>query len=386
MAALEVAPLIATPAEPPARNDAAEIKLDPIAVELAPEPTPEAAESSGEPALELAATPEDPPSLATATALPMELDAPAAAADPQPTTLAAGSETIERMPQPEAGGPTPLAASTMTSSAEASEAAAAAAPTVPVELAVEASPAEPIAASAPALLPEQEVPPPPAAAPLPQGLIEPAIEEPPAVEVEAAVVAPSPGLPAEPQSGAGAPEPDLSVGQSAPAVEPLQLAPFAADDATAEPPPAQPVATEAPAPDVTVPPAEPETPPAEPESAGLADFLLEPLPPPVTGGATTQSHSGPGVASTMAPSDPMAEIEEELFATAPQATANVVPPPFDPAATLRPSAPMPVPGAAVPAADRTRLGAGTAPPQPTPSDPLAALKAMTDEERIALFT
>jgi hypothetical protein len=88
----------------------------------------------------------------------------------------------------------------------------------------------------------------------------------------------------------------------------------------------------------------------------------------------------------MAPSDPMAEIEEELFATAPQATANVVPPPFDPAATLRPSAPMPVPGAAVPAADRTRLGAGTAPPQPTPSDPLAALKAMTDEERIALFT
>jgi hypothetical protein len=178
------------------------------------------------------------------------------------------------------------------------------------------------------------------------------------------------------------------VEQSAPAVEPLQLAPSAADDATAEPPPAQPVATEAPAPDVTVPPAEPETPPAEPEPAGLADFLLEPLPPPVTGGATTQSHSGPGVASTMAPSDPLAEIEEELFATAPQATANVVPPPFDPAATLRPSAPMPMPGAAVPAAERTRLGAGAAPPlpTPTPSDPLAALKAMTDEERIALFT
>jgi hypothetical protein len=90
----------------------------------------------------------------------------------------------------------------------------------------------------------------------------------------------------------------------------------------------------------------------------------------------------------MAPFDPMAEIEEELFATAPQATANVVPPPFDPAATLRPSAPTPMPGAAVPAAERTRLGAGAAPPlpTPTPSDPLAALKAMTDEERIALFT
>jgi hypothetical protein len=390
MAALEVAPLIATPAEPPARNDAAEIKLDPIAVELAPEPTPEAAESSGEPALELAATPEDTPSLATATALPMELDAPAAAADPQPTTLAAASETIECMPQPEAGGPAPLAASAMTS-AEPSEAAAAAAPTIPVEQAVEALPAEPIAASAPALLPEQEVAPLPDAAPLPQGLIEPAIEEPPAVEVEAAVVAPttpSPGLPAEPQSGAGAPEPVLSVERSAPAVEPLQVAPSAADDATAELPSAQPVATEAPAPDVTVPPAEPETPPAEPEPAGLADFLLEPLPPPVTGGATTQSHSGPGVASTIAPFDPMAEIEEELFATVPQATANFVPPPFDPAATLRPSAPMPMPGAAVPAADGTRLGAGAAPPlpQPTPSDPLAALKAMTDEERIALFT
>jgi hypothetical protein len=370
MAALEVVPLIATPAEPPARNDAVEIKLDPIAVELAPEPTPEAAASSGGPAPELAATPEDTPSLATATALPMELDAPAAAADP-----------------PEAGGPTPLAASAITSSAEASEAAAAAAPTVPVEQAVEASPAEPIAASAPALLPEEEVAPLPDAAPLPQRLIEPAIEGPPAVEVEAAVVAPttpSLGLPAEPQGGAGAPEPVLSVEQSAPAVGLLQLAPLAAD----EPPPAQPVATEAPAPDVTVPPAEPETPPAEPESAGLADFLHEPLPPPVTGGATTQSHSGPGVTSTMAPFDPMAEIEEELFATAPQATANVVPPPFDPAATLRPSAPMPTPGAAVPAADGTRLAAGAAPPlpQPPPSDPLAALKAMTDEERIALFT
>jgi hypothetical protein len=49
---------------------------------------------------------------------------------------------------------------------------------------------------------------------------------------------------------------------------------------------------------------------------------------------------------------------------------------------------MPMPGAAVPAAERTRLGAGAAPPlpTPTPSDPLAALKAMTDEERIALFT
>ena len=144
----------------------------------------------------------------------------------------------------------------------------------------------------------------------------------------------------------------------------------------------------APAPDVAAPPAEPEARAYQPESAELADFLLEPLPLPAVGGAATRPKSGLGAESRMAPFDPMAEIEEELFAAAPQAASVVVPPAFDPAATLRPSAPMPTPGAAVPAAGRTPLVAPAAPavPQPTPGDPLAALKAMTDEERIALFT
>ncbi|MET0630873.1 MAG: hypothetical protein ABWY92_08440 [Xanthobacteraceae bacterium] len=425
MAALEIAPLIATSAAPPVRDDAppVDIELDPIAVEVArPEPTPEAAPSAAEPALEFAAAPEDAPSPATATVPPVELDAPAAAADPLPTALATASELVASTPEPEAGHSTPSSTPAMTS-AEATEAASAAAPIVPVEQAVEASSAEPIAASAPAmLLPEEDVAPSPAAAAVgerPARLIEPTIEEPPAVEVESAVVAPTTlwSVPAEPLSGAGAPEPALSVERPAPAIEPL-IVPLAADSAMAE----QPIATEAarphaeppaptvstapadsmtsnaasaspeppaaPAPDATAAPAEPEAPAYQPESAELADFLLEPLPLPAVGGAATRPESGLRAASGMAPLDPMAEIEEELFAAAPRAPSVVVPPAFDPAATLRPSAPVPTPGAAVPAAGRTPLVAPAAPavPQPTPGDPLAALKAMTDEERIALFT
>ena len=418
MAALEIAPLIATSAAPPVRDDAppVDIELDPIAVEVArPEPTPEAAQSAAEPALELATAPEDAPSPATATVLSAELDAPAAAADPLPIALATASELVESTPEPEAGDSAPSGAPAMTS-AEATEAAAAAAPIVPVEQAIEASSAEPIAASASAvLLPEEEVAPSPAAA----AVGEQPARLTPAVEVESAVVAPTtpwPGLPAEPQSGAGAPEPVLPVERPAPAIEPL-IVPLAADSAMAE----QPVATEAgrphaeppaptdstaadsvtsnaasaspeppaaPAPDVAAPPAEPEARAYQPESAELADFLLEPLPLPAVGGAATRPKSGLGAESRMAPFDPMAEIEEELFAAAPQAASVVVPPAFDPAATLRPSAPMPTSGAAVPAAGRTPLVAPAAPavPQPTPGDPLAALKAMTDEERIALFT
>ena len=420
MAALEIAPLIATSAAPPVRDDAppVDIELDPIAVEVArPEPTPEAAQSAAEPALELAAAPEDAPSPATATVLSAELDAPAAAADPLPTALATASELVESTPEPEAGDSAPSGAPAMTS-AEATEAAAAAAPIVPVEQAVEASSAEPIAASAPAvLLPEQDVAPSPAAAAVP-GLIEPATRS---ARGRSRVrgrraddaFAWAPRRTAERRRRAGT---GLSVERPAPAIEPL-IVPLAADSAMAE----QPVATEAgrphaeppaptdstaadsvtsnaasaspeppaaPAPDVAAPPAEPEAPAYQPESAELADFLLEPLPLPAVGGAATRPKSGLGAESRMAPFDPMAEIEEELFAAAPQAASVVVPPAFDPAATLRPSAPMPTPGAAVPAAGRTPLVAPAAPavPQPTPGDPLAALKAMTDEERIALFT
>ena len=310
----------------------------------------------------MAAAPEDAPSPATATALSVELDAPAAAADPLPIALATASELVESTRNPKPATPRHRCAGDDVRRSHRGGGRSRA--DVPVEQAIEASSAEPIAASSPtALLPEQDVAPSPAAA----AVGEQPARRPPAVEVESAVVAPTtpwPGLPAEPQSGAGAPEPVLPVERLAPAIEPL-IVPLAADSAMAE----QPVATEAgrphaeppaptdfdrrrfrdeqrservprtagsAAPDVAAPPAEPEARAYQPESAGLADFLLEPLPLPAVGGAATRPKSGLGAGSRMAPFDPMAEIEEELFAAAPQAASVVVPPAFDPAATLRP--------------------------------------------------
>src|SRR5262245_12822531 len=105
--------------------------------------------------------------------------------------------------------------------------------------------------------------------------------------------------------------------------------------------------------------------------------------------------------------DPMAEIEHELFDPVPAAAAatTVAAAPVPPAATTTPavaSAPLlaaPAPASPAPAAASPAPTAPAAPPkaeapQPivkamprhAPNDPLAALNAMSAEELIALFT
>lgn len=124
-----------------------------------------------------------------------------------------------------------------------------------------------------------------------------------------------------------------------------------------------------------------------------ADFLLEPLP-------ISRANEPP-----QQPADPMREIEEELFAAAPMPVAAAVsmaaapgaerPAAERPAAEMRapqpaetpsePAAPVATLAVPRPAAAPARPAARTM-PRPALNDPLAALKAMSDEERIALFT
>ena len=255
----------------------------------------------------------------------------------------------------------------------------------------------------------------------------------PAPEFEPVVVtAPEPRLAAAPESDAAitpvpeaaiAPMPETEAGpaieHAAPAAtvaiqvdddlqtlsEPFPALPEAAskDSAPAEPPPA-------PAPD-----APPErdvsnawetairTPPAVPDRGarpvpsmwehparehahreeGPADFLLEPLPPnDMPFQATAVTDVEPGA---------QAEIEHELFAEPPKADPQGSPPTARTAiasaveavaaALAEPNAP------AVAASPVAPAPPATSPmPRPAADDPLAALTAMTDEERIALFT
>jgi hypothetical protein len=119
-------------------------------------------------------------------------------------------------------------------------------------------------------------------------------------------------------------------------------------------------------------------------SAGPADFLLEPAP--------TAEAATPPASSR----DEIAEIEEELFApTAAKSPAAPAPEPAPQvAAPIAKSAPAASPPPATLPASVAAASAGAPPSSPGPAlktppaaaDPLAALKAMTDEERIALFT
>ena len=131
--------------------------------------------------------------------------------------------------------------------------------------------------------------------------------------------------------------------------------------------------------------ASPAAPPiSEPEPA---DFLLEPLPIPGL-------HEPAAAPAPTPPADPMQEIEEELFAApsmqvaaaAPVAPAAEAPPQHPVATPSVPAAPVPA-APAVPrnAAVAARPAARTM-PRPALNDPLAALNAMSDEERIALFS
>jgi hypothetical protein len=99
--------------------------------------------------------------------------------------------------------------------------------------------------------------------------------------------------------------------------------------------------------------------------AAPADFLLEPAPAAVEAGAPARPE--PMVSSNPSPRGSTADMDEELFR-----------PTTDPAL---PAAPAALLSAASPSAI-----AGSFPGASTRNDPLAALSAMSDEEKIALFT
>jgi hypothetical protein len=152
----------------------------------------------------------------------------------------------------------------------------------------------------------------------------------------------------------------------------------------------------------------------ETTAAEFTDFLLEPLALPVTAGTATAGETGRETPEepVQKPFDVMSEIEEELFAALPiEETVPGLSPPspdaaqpaFAPAVAVPPSAttaaPLAMaevaqaadgaPQATTPIGTATAVPARTAAkpmPRPAPNDPLAALKAMSDEERIALFT
>ena len=233
---------------------------------------------------------------------------------------------------------------------------------------------------------------------IPPAMADVTVELPPEAPAatEAQAPPPAPELPGETDMLSAAWEtavsrPDAEPSASTPAPAPADLVP---DEAASPAPEAQ----ASPAPGATMPPPVPDAPPAETPSAELADFLLEPLP--VTVGVATQPASAPEPAAQLTPVDTMTDIEEELFAAVPEAAPDQPPACEQPAAMLQPEAPQAaatlpqVTGAAVPIAAAMAIAAPAAPirpatkpmPRPTPSDPLAALKAMSDEERIALFT
>jgi hypothetical protein len=140
-------------------------------------------------------------------------------------------------------------------------------------------------------------------------------------------------------------------------------------------------------------PAPSPAPADSPAEEAPADFLLEPLPD--TDAAVPVQPAAP----LPAPVDggrATFDIEAELFDDEPEPVSAMVQPPMQmQAATAAASTPPEKPADPAPA-----VAAAPAPPPPAPatraaprpmprhtaSDPLAALKAMSDEERIALFT
>jgi hypothetical protein len=222
-------------------------------------------------------------------------------------------------------------------------------------------------------------------------------------------------------------EPTLLQDEPAPSQEePAPGARLGADPDTSmpSPAPADPVAADAAsvaietqassAPEVAMPPSLPESLPDETASAELADFLLEPLPLPAIAGTATAGELDRETPEEAArdSSDLMSEIEEELFAILPSEetppglspqSPDAAPPAFAQAAAIPSSTPPAAPLAmaevtqGADAAPQTMTPIGTTSavpartaakpmPRPAPNDPLAALKAMSDEERIALFT
>jgi hypothetical protein len=95
------------------------------------------------------------------------------------------------------------------------------------------------------------------------------------------------------------------------------------------------------------------------------DFLFEPMPPAPQASALPQPE--PVVAASLPAEESSSDLDDELFASSRIPAVRAAPPP--------PPAVVSATPAAVPA-----------PIEPTRSDPLAALAAMSEEEKIALFT
>jgi hypothetical protein len=139
-----------------------------------------------------------------------------------------------------------------------------------------------------------------------------------------------------------------------------------------------------------------------------ADFLLEPLPPPLAARAASEREIAATDAAAQHTADRLSERDQALIAPGITATDAPGTPPWSgvmPEAERTPrSGASPVPtdsispkralasdpgapaaAARVPSIAPTRTLV-TPRPRPLPNDPLAALKAMSDEERLALFT
>jgi hypothetical protein len=110
-----------------------------------------------------------------------------------------------------------------------------------------------------------------------------------------------------------------------------------------------------------------------------ADAVLAATPRPLTPIPAAEPEEMAGARS--GPADAVLELERALIALEaepmPSLAAGSAPtPPHAEATGFTPAEPAP----------HSQLEADAMPPRPPPSDPLAALKAMSDEERIALFT
>jgi hypothetical protein len=434
---IEVPPLAATPVEEVAAKDDAPhaLELDPMAVEVPPGPAL-VATSMMEPSgpLSDASSPDVPLEPATATvegaAIPAPAETPnpepaasltataepaADAAEPVPSSVAdapieARSEEADLAPSIEGVTPENVTPGDIAPTTVAETVAPSAAEPVP-DLPAEPPPdSEPIAVAAdhPAEIASQSsesvpevaagVPfePIPAVSPVAEpldtvpddGALVPPMDTPAVAAVDAPAVAPdadaSPEL--QPTDLSAASEPSQATAAPAGPAQGTDMLSAAWESAVAR--------EDADVDAVAAPPA--TDPPATIVEAEPADFLLEPLPLP------DAASSPPQPDATMmepAPAEPAAdailEIEEELFVLVPDVAAPdaIATQPLLPPEPVAAPVPQPPAASAGTAAASIAVAAATPPrpiakpmPRPAPNDPLAALRAMSDEERIAVFS
>ena len=208
--------------------------------------------------------------------------------------------------------------------------------------------------------------------------------------------------------------PDIAAPPSEPAPETSTALPSAPVELEIEPLVVVPVgprevAAEAPAAELELAPIMVEPLLAPPGAEATAPTVTEPPPVIAIAPAAVGEAPEPVFGLPLDDTAPMtaAEIEEELFVLAPADTAPdapsessdaappAIPQPDAPAAPIVTAAieqiavraaPMTAPSAATAASIARARPVAESMPRPAPSDPLAALKAMSDEELIALFT